>query len=85
MNKIRIKNIIWVFTMMLLIDSIYVKAGDDKPEEASDENKKDSDPTDHSYNIITFDGGGIKGIITAACLIEVERYAYHYAKDIRKY
>ena len=31
------------------------------------------------YNILSMDGGAIKGIITQQCLIEVESYAYNYS------
>lgn len=32
-----------------------------------------------SYNILTFDGGAIKGIITAQCVKHMEEFAYSYA------
>ena len=34
---------------------------------------------DEYYNILSIDGGGIKGIIPATCLEKVEKYAYDYA------
>jgi len=33
------------------------------------------------YNILSIDGGGIRGIIPGACLVEMEKYAYKYAKE----
>ena len=32
-----------------------------------------------SYNILAIDGGGIRGIISAECIKEIELYAYSYA------
>ena len=37
------------------------------------------------YNILTIDGGGIRGIIPATCIVHMEMYAYHYAKVIKNY
>lgn len=36
------------------------------------------------YNILTMDGGGIKGIITASCVIKIEAYAYKYAMQFER-
>ena len=36
---------------------------------------------DPYYNIMTMDGGGIRGIITASCINKIEIEAYKYAKD----
>ena len=33
------------------------------------------------YNILTIDGGGIRGIITATCIERMEKFAYDYAKE----
>ena len=33
------------------------------------------------YNILAFDGGGAKGLITAMALDKMEKYAYEYAKS----
>lgn len=32
-----------------------------------------------TYNILAIDGGGIRGIISAECIKEMEKYAYEYA------
>ena len=37
--------------------------------------------TDSYYNIMTMDGGGIRGIITSECINKIEVEAYKYAKD----
>lgn len=37
--------------------------------------------TDPYYNIMTMDGGGIRGMITSECLNKIEIAAYNYAKD----
>ena len=34
-----------------------------------------------SYNILSFDGGAIKGVISANCLLNIEKYAYDYAVE----
>lgn len=36
------------------------------------------------YNILSIDGGGIRGIIPAMVLEKMEIYAYEYAKEIGK-
>ena len=36
---------------------------------------------DPYYNIMTMDGGGIRGIITSECINKIEVEAYKYAKD----
>jgi hypothetical protein len=36
---------------------------------------------DPYYNIMTMDGGGIRGMITSECLSKIETEAYKYAKD----
>lgn len=36
---------------------------------------------DPYYNIMTMDGGGIRGIITSSCINKIEIEAYKYAKD----
>ena len=33
------------------------------------------------YNILTIDGGGAKGLITAVVIDHIELYAYEYAKN----
>lgn len=40
---------------------------------------------DRPYNILTIDGGGIKGIITATCISEMEKFAYQYGVVQMKY
>ena len=39
----------------------------------------------YSYNILTIDGGGIKGIIPATCISHMEVFAYKYAKTEKNY
>ena len=36
---------------------------------------------DPYYNIMTMDGGGIRGIITSECINMIETESYKYAKD----
>ena len=36
---------------------------------------------DPYYNIMTMDGGGIRGMITSECLNKIEIAAYEYAKS----
>ena len=36
---------------------------------------------DPFYNVMTMDGGGIRGIITSECMKYIEIEAYNYAKD----
>lgn len=36
--------------------------------------------TEKTYNILSIDGGGIRGILPAGILLQVEKYAYKYAK-----
>ena len=36
---------------------------------------------DEKYNIMTMDGGGIRGIITSECIRHNEKAAYDYAKE----
>jgi uncharacterized protein len=36
---------------------------------------------DEYYNIISFDGGGIRGLITATVVDYLESYAYTYARE----
>ena len=31
------------------------------------------------YNVLSIDGGGIRGIISAQTIIEMENYAYNYS------
>ena len=35
---------------------------------------------DETYNIMTMDGGGIRGIVTSECIRHIESAAYDYAK-----
>ena len=39
---------------------------------------KQNDNPNKGYNILAIDGGGIRGIISAVCLDEMEKYAYKY-------
>ncbi len=32
------------------------------------------------YNILAVDGGGIRGLIPGAVIVEIEKFAYEYAK-----
>jgi len=36
--------------------------------------------TEKTYNILSIDGGGIRGILPAGVLLEIEKFAYKYAK-----
>jgi len=40
--------------------------------------------TEKTYNILSLDGGGIRGILPAGILLEIEKYATKYAKG-KKY
>jgi patatin-like phospholipase/acyl hydrolase len=37
------------------------------------------------YNIMTIDGGGIKGVITVTCIARMEQYAYQYGVEEKSY
>ena len=39
--------------------------------------------TEDYYNILTIDGGGIRGLIPAMVLSEMEAYAYTYSQDTK--
>jgi hypothetical protein len=41
--------------------------------------------SDPAYNILSIDGGGIRGIIPAVIIQEMEKYAYQYAVEEKKY
>lgn len=34
-----------------------------------------------TYNILSVDGGGIRGVLPAGILLRIEKYAYKYAKE----
>jgi patatin-like phospholipase/acyl hydrolase len=40
---------------------------------------------DDYYNILTIDGGGIKGVITVTCIAHMEEYAYEYGVEEMHY
>ena len=44
-----------------------------------------SNDSEEWYNILTIDGGGIRGIISASCLNLIEKYAYTYVQTTEKY
>jgi patatin-like phospholipase/acyl hydrolase len=34
-----------------------------------------------TYNVLSIDGGGIRGVITVNCIKEMEKFAYRYAVE----
>lgn len=39
--------------------------------------------TEDYYNILTIDGGGIRGLIPAMVLSHMEEFAYDYSQDVK--